>query len=72
MMAAGMLSCKSSWCGDRDDDDGKEEVVEVDDKDETMTTSTSPPPATTNSSPPWRIHLPRPSPVLPVGGGHAW
>ena len=57
--------------GDHDDDDGKEEVVEVDNNDKTTTPSASPPPATTNPSPPQRIHLPRPSPVSPVGWGDA-
>ena len=68
MTAAAMLSCECRRWGDRDDDDGEEEVVEVDDNDETTRTSASPPPATTDPSPPWRIHPPRPSPVLPVGG----
>jgi hypothetical protein len=68
-VAAAMLPREGRRWGDCDDDDGKEEVVEVDDNNETTRTSASPPPVTTNPSPPWRIHPPRPSPVLPVGGG---
>ena len=69
MTAAAMLSCESRRWGDRDGDDGEEELLEVDDNDEMTTTSAPPPPATTNPSPSRRIHPPRPSPVLPVGGG---
>ena len=72
MTAVAMLSCQSRQWGDCNNDDSKEEVVEVDDNNETTTTSAPPPPATTDPSPPWRIHLPRPSPVSPVGGGDAW